>query len=58
MDDAQYSLDQLLLGTLMFSTLVFLFPTVAVYYLLFSLCRLWYVSFIKLNLQRYSGAGI
>jgi hypothetical protein len=39
-DDAQYSLDQLLLGTLMFSSLVFLFPTVAVYYFLFSVCRL------------------
>lgn len=35
-DSAEYDLDQLLLGTIMFSVLVFLFPTVAAYYILFS----------------------
>lgn len=36
-DSAEYDLDQLLLGTILFTLLVFLFPTVAVYYVLFSL---------------------
>ncbi|PJF16533.1 hypothetical protein PSACC_03708 [Paramicrosporidium saccamoebae] len=35
LDSADYDLDQLLLGTILFSGLVFLFPTVVVYYLLF-----------------------
>lgn len=35
LDSAEYDLDQLLLGTILFSALVFLFPTVAVYYVLF-----------------------
>lgn len=34
-DAADYDLDQLLLGTILFTVLIFLFPTVAVYYLLF-----------------------
>ena len=36
-DSCDYSLDQLLLGTLLFTLLVFLFPTTFVYYLLFFL---------------------
>ena len=35
-DTAVYDLDQLLLGAVIFTLLVFLLPTVAVYYLLFS----------------------
>ncbi|KAI8929435.1 N-acetylglucosaminyl transferase component-domain-containing protein [Entophlyctis helioformis] len=38
-DSAEYDLDQLLLGTCFFTLLVFLLPTVAVYYLLFSFSR-------------------
>ncbi|KAJ2999429.1 hypothetical protein HDV02_002914 [Globomyces sp. JEL0801] len=34
-DNAEYDLDQLLLGAVIFTLLVFLLPTVAVYYLLF-----------------------
>lgn len=36
LDSADYDLDQLLLGTILFACLVFLFPTVAVYYALFT----------------------
>jgi phosphatidylinositol glycan class Q protein len=36
-DACHYSMDQLLLGTLLFTVLVFLFPTTFVYYLLFFL---------------------
>jgi phosphatidylinositol glycan class Q protein len=39
-DSADYDLDQLLLGTIIFTALVFLLPTVAVFYLLFSLVLL------------------
>lgn len=39
-DEATYDLDQLLLGTLSFTLLAFLWPTVAVYYLCFGLARL------------------
>lgn len=39
-DQATYELDQLLLGTIFFTLLVFLWLTVAVYYLHFSLLRL------------------
>lgn len=39
-DRATYELDQLLLGTIFFTLLLFLFLTVAVYYLHFSLLRL------------------
>ncbi|KAI9009660.1 N-acetylglucosaminyl transferase component-domain-containing protein [Gaertneriomyces semiglobifer] len=39
-DSVDYGLDQLLLGTLVFTILVFLFPTVAVYHVLFSLIRI------------------
>jgi len=35
-DSAEYSLDQLLLGTVMFTVITFLMPTILVYYLLFS----------------------
>ncbi|KAI8813172.1 N-acetylglucosaminyl transferase component-domain-containing protein, partial [Cladochytrium replicatum] len=38
-DSAVYGIDQLLLGTLMFTLLIFLFPTVGVFYLFFTLCR-------------------
>lgn len=36
LDSADYTLDQLLLGTVFFTVLVFLFPTIAVYCLLFA----------------------
>jgi len=39
-DSWDFDMDQLLLGTILFTLLTFLFPTVAVYYLLFALCRL------------------
>ncbi|KAL5032489.1 hypothetical protein BDV3_001048 [Batrachochytrium dendrobatidis] len=39
-DSAEYDLDQLMLGTCFFTLLVFLLPTVAVYYMLFSVCRI------------------
>ncbi|KAI8618042.1 N-acetylglucosaminyl transferase component-domain-containing protein [Chytriomyces sp. MP71] len=38
-DSSDFDVDQLLVGALLFTLLVFLFPTVAVYYLLFSLTR-------------------
>ncbi|KAI9332725.1 N-acetylglucosaminyl transferase component-domain-containing protein [Zopfochytrium polystomum] len=38
-DSAEFDLDQLLLGTILFTVIVFLLPTVAVYYILFSLIR-------------------
>ncbi|KAK0529721.1 pig-Q [Tilletia horrida] len=38
-DDAEYELDQRLLGTIFFTLLVFLFPTVGVYYLPFALAE-------------------
>jgi phosphatidylinositol glycan class Q protein len=47
-DQATYELDQLLLGTIFFTLLVFLWLTVAVYYLHFSLLRLMLVSIIVL----------
>lgn len=40
LDSAEYDLDQLLLGTILFASLVCLLPTVAVYYGLFALSRL------------------
>jgi phosphatidylinositol glycan class Q protein len=39
-DSTEYDLDQLLLGTIIFTALAFLLPTVAVFYLLFSLVPL------------------
>lgn len=39
LDKCDYDLDQLLLGTVLFTLLAFLFPTVAVYYLLFATVR-------------------
>jgi phosphatidylinositol glycan class Q protein len=50
LDSADYDLDQLLLGTILFSGLVFLFPTVIVYYLLF-LCSMLYWMGIELMLK-------
>lgn len=38
-DDATYEVDQLLLGTILFTLLAFLFPTVFVYYLAFAAAR-------------------
>ena len=45
LDDASYELDQLLLGTLLFTLVAFLFPTVYVYYLAFGLIRFGVVGF-------------
>ncbi|ORY78624.1 N-acetylglucosaminyl transferase component-domain-containing protein [Protomyces lactucae-debilis] len=39
-DSCDYDLDQLLLGTIMFTLLAFLFPTVLVYYLTFAASRI------------------
>eukprot|EP00455_Lapot_gusevi_P054226 TRINITY_DN8649_c0_g1_i6.p1 TRINITY_DN8649_c0_g1~~TRINITY_DN8649_c0_g1_i6.p1 ORF type:complete len:468 (-),score=106.68 TRINITY_DN8649_c0_g1_i6:1085-2488(-) len=39
-DSCDYDVDQLLLGTLLFALIVFLFPTVSMYYLFFSIVRL------------------
>lgn len=39
-DSCDYDLDQLLLGTCLFTLLTFLFPTVLIYYLTFALVRL------------------
>ena len=39
-DSCDYDIDQLLLGTLLFATLFFLFPTLAIYYVFFSLVKL------------------
>lgn len=38
-DNAEYDLDQLLLGAVIFTLFFFLLPTVAVYYILFCLVR-------------------
>ena len=38
-DSCQFDIDQLLLGTILFTVLFFLFPTVAIYYLYFTLVR-------------------
>ncbi|EST09838.2 N-acetylglucosaminyl transferase component [Kalmanozyma brasiliensis GHG001] len=45
LDDASYELDQLLLGTLLFTLVAFLSPTVYVYYLAFGLIRFVVVAF-------------
>ncbi|XP_024920386.1 phosphatidylinositol N-acetylglucosaminyltransferase subunit Q isoform X4 [Cynoglossus semilaevis] len=39
-DSCSYDLDQLFIGTLLFTILLFLFPTTALYYLVFTLLRL------------------
>ncbi len=39
LDDARYELDQLVLGTLLFTLMAFLMPTVYVYYLAFGVAR-------------------
>ncbi|KAF8317983.1 Gpi1-domain-containing protein, partial [Clavulina sp. PMI_390] len=39
-DAWEYDMDQLLLGTILFTLLAFLFPTIVVYYLLFAVVRL------------------
>jgi phosphatidylinositol glycan class Q protein len=38
-DSCDYDVDQLLLGTLLFALVSFLFPTILVYYVFFSLVR-------------------
>ncbi|PWZ02810.1 Gpi1-domain-containing protein [Testicularia cyperi] len=45
LDNASYELDQLLLGTTLFTLMAFLFPTIYVYYLAFGLVRLGVVGF-------------
>jgi hypothetical protein len=40
LDSNDYYLDQLLLGTILFTLVIFLFPTTAVYYMLFTIVRL------------------
>lgn len=45
-DQEEYSLDQLLLGTVMFTCLIFLYPTVLFYYLLFMFVLGFLLSFI------------
>ncbi|KAB5554279.1 hypothetical protein PHYPO_G00048500 [Pangasianodon hypophthalmus] len=44
-DSCSYDLDQLFLGTLLFTILLFLLPTTALYYLVFTLLRLVVVMF-------------
>ncbi|XP_049925524.1 phosphatidylinositol N-acetylglucosaminyltransferase subunit Q [Epinephelus moara] len=44
-DSCSYDLDQLFIGTLLFTILLFLFPTTALYYLVFTLLRLVVVLF-------------
>ncbi|ORX48141.1 Gpi1-domain-containing protein, partial [Piromyces finnis] len=44
LDSFEYNLDQLLLGTIIFTLLFFLYPTTGVYYILFSLSRLAVIS--------------
>ncbi|XP_047637060.1 phosphatidylinositol N-acetylglucosaminyltransferase subunit Q isoform X2 [Phacochoerus africanus] len=44
MDSCSYDLDQLFIGTLLFTMLVFLLPTTALYYLVFTLLRLLVVT--------------
>ncbi|KAG7335359.1 hypothetical protein KOW79_001955 [Hemibagrus wyckioides] len=44
-DSCSYDLDQLFLGTLLFTILLFLLPTTALYYLVFTLLRLLVVMF-------------
>nr|XP_023413352.1 phosphatidylinositol N-acetylglucosaminyltransferase subunit Q isoform X1 [Loxodonta africana] len=43
-DSCSYDLDQLFIGTLLFTILVFLLPTIALYYLVFTLLRLLVVT--------------
>ncbi|KAI9773433.1 MAG: phosphatidylinositol N-acetylglucosaminyltransferase subunit gpi1 [Geoglossum simile] len=44
-DSSDYDLDQLLLGTILFTLLVFLLPTVVVFYLTFASARMVIISF-------------
>lgn len=50
LDSADYDLDQLLLGTILFTLLMFIFPTVAVYYFLFLASHLAWTT-VKLALR-------
>lgn len=50
MDSVEYEADQLLLGTVLFSIVVFILPTVSVYYILFSIVgMLWSLVFYTLG---------
>lgn len=44
LDSADYTLDQLLLGTVIFTTMIFLLPTVLVYYILFAFAEVLRIS--------------
>ncbi|KAF5017306.1 hypothetical protein F66182_10778 [Fusarium sp. NRRL 66182] len=43
-DSCDYDLDQLLVGTILFTVLIFLLPTVAVFYLTFAIARMTIIS--------------
>ncbi|KAG0241250.1 phosphatidylinositol N-acetylglucosaminyltransferase subunit gpi1 [Actinomortierella wolfii] len=49
-DSCDYDLDQLLLGTILFTLLTFLFPTIVVYYLTFTLSRVT-VMFLQASME-------
>ncbi|KAF9977837.1 phosphatidylinositol N-acetylglucosaminyltransferase subunit gpi1 [Actinomortierella ambigua] len=49
-DSCDYDLDQLLLGTILFTLLTFLFPTIVVYYLTFTLSRVT-VIFLQASME-------
>ncbi|KAG9335920.1 hypothetical protein JZ751_003477 [Albula glossodonta] len=56
-DSCSYDLDQLFIGTLLFTILLFLLPTTALYYLVFTLLRLVVVLFQGLiHLSAYGSA--
>uniref|UniRef100_UPI001EAEC230 phosphatidylinositol N-acetylglucosaminyltransferase subunit Q-like n=1 Tax=Oncorhynchus gorbuscha TaxID=8017 RepID=UPI001EAEC230 len=50
-DSCSYDLDQLFIGTLLFTILLFLLPTTALYYLVFTLLRLVVVMFQEFSTQ-------
>lgn len=52
MEPATYEVDQLLLGTILFTLAAFLFPTVLVYYLAFAAVRPLQLPLLKLALMR------
>lgn len=49
LDSADYDLDQLLLGTILFACLAFIWPTVMVYYLLFSTSFCYWIGLRKVG---------
>ena len=52
-DSCDFDLDQLLLGTLLFSLLFFLMPTTMIYYLLFFLARM-FVNVFRVDKKKIS----